>query len=46
MYDALKNMFEINNTNIALTLKHRLQNIKMMKADTIAIFMRISEIRD
>ena len=29
MYDALKKMFESNNTNRALTLKHQLQNIKM-----------------
>jgi hypothetical protein len=47
MYDALKTMFESNNTNRALTLKHQLQNLKMMKADTIAtFFMKISEIRD
>jgi len=47
MYDVLKNMFERNNTNRALTLKHQLQNIKMTKADTIAtFFMNISEIRD
>jgi hypothetical protein len=47
MYDALKKMFERNNTNIALTLKHQLQNMKMTKADTIAtFFMRISEIKD
>jgi hypothetical protein len=47
MYDALKKMFESNNTNRALTLKHQLQNIKMTKVDTIAtFFMRISEIRD
>jgi hypothetical protein len=47
MYDALKKMFESNNTNIALTLKHQLQNIKMTKADTIAtFFIKISEIRD
>jgi hypothetical protein len=47
MYDALKNMFESNDTNRALTLKHQLQNIKMTKDDTIAtFFMRISEIRD
>jgi hypothetical protein len=40
-------MFESNNTNRALTLKHQLQNIKMTKADTIAtFFMNISEIRD
>ena len=47
MYDALKRMFESNNTNKALTLNHRLQNIKIMKANTIAtFFMKISEIRD
>jgi hypothetical protein len=47
IYDALKKMFDRNNTNKALTLKHQLQNIKMTKADTIAtFFMKISEIRD
>jgi hypothetical protein len=47
IYDALNKMFERNNKNKVLTLKHQLQNIKMMKADTIAIFfMNISEIRD
>jgi hypothetical protein len=47
MYDALKKMFESNNKNKALTLKHQLQNIKMMKADTNStFFMKISEIRD
>jgi hypothetical protein len=47
MYDTLKMMFESNDTNKALTLKHRLQNLKMMKADTIAtFFMKISEIKD
>jgi hypothetical protein len=47
MYDALKKMFESNNTNRALTLKHQLQNIKMTKDDTIAtFFLKISEIRD
>jgi hypothetical protein len=47
MYDALKNMFESNNTLIALTMKNQLQHIKMTKADTVAtFFMRISEIRD
>jgi hypothetical protein len=45
MSDALKKMFESNNTNKALTLKHQLQNIKMTKADTIAtFFMKRSEI--
>jgi hypothetical protein len=47
MYDALKNMFESNNTLRALTLKNQLQHIKMTKADTVAtFFMKISEIRD
>jgi hypothetical protein len=47
MYDALKNMFESNNNNKDLTLKHQLQNIKMIKYDTTAtFFMKISEIRD
>jgi hypothetical protein len=47
MYEALKNMFESNNTLIALTLKSQLQNIKMTKTDTVAtFFMKISEIRD
>jgi hypothetical protein len=47
MYDALKNMFESNNTLRALTLKTQLQNIKMTKDDIVAtFFMKISEIRD
>jgi hypothetical protein len=47
MYDALKKMFESNNTNRALTLKHQLQNLKMTKDDTIAtFFMKISKIKD
>ena len=47
MYDALKNMFESTNTLRALTLKSRLQHIKMTKVDTVAtFFMTISEIRD
>jgi hypothetical protein len=46
MYDALKNMFESNNTLIALTLKNQLQHMKMTKADTVAtFFMNLSEIR-
>jgi hypothetical protein len=46
-YEALKNMFESNNTLIALTLKGQLQNIKMTKGDIVAIFfMKMSEIRD
>jgi hypothetical protein len=47
MYDVLKNMFESNNTNKALTLKHQLQNLNMTKDDTITtFFMKIPEIRD
>jgi hypothetical protein len=47
MYEALKNMFESNNTLRALTLKVRLQNIKMTKGDIVSIFfMKMSEIRD
>jgi hypothetical protein len=52
MYDALKKMFERNNTNKDLALKHKIQNIKMTKVETISTFfmrisfMRISEIRD
>jgi hypothetical protein len=47
MYEALKNMFENNNTLRALTLKGQLQNIKMTKGDTVAIFfMKMSEVRD
>jgi hypothetical protein len=47
MCDALKKMFESNNTHIALTLKLQLQNLKMTKDDTIAtFFMKISEIKD
>jgi hypothetical protein len=45
MYEALKNMFESNNTLRALTLKSQHQNIKMTKADTVAtFFLKISEI--
>jgi hypothetical protein len=47
MYDALKKMFESNNTNKALPLKLHLQNLKMKKDGTIAtLFMKISKIRD
>jgi hypothetical protein len=31
MYDAMEAMFEHNNTNKALTLKHQLQNLKKVK---------------
>jgi hypothetical protein len=47
MYDVLKKMFESNNTNRSLTLKHQLQNLKMTKDDTMTtFFMKTSEIRD
>jgi hypothetical protein len=47
MYEALKNMFESNNTLRALTLKGQHQNIKMTKDDTVVVFfMKVSEIRD
>jgi hypothetical protein len=47
MYDVLKKMFERNNTNKALTLKHQLQNLKMTRNDTIVnFFMKISKIKD
>jgi hypothetical protein len=47
MYEALKNMFESNNSLRALTLKGQLQNIKMTKDDIVAtFFMKISEIKD
>ena len=47
MYEALKNMFESDNTLRPLTLKGRLQSIKMTKGDTVAtFFMKMSEIRD
>jgi hypothetical protein len=47
MYEALKNMFESNNTLRALTLKGQLQNIKMTKGDIVVIFFRkMSKIRD
>ena len=47
MYEALKNMFESKNTLKDLTLEGQLQNIKMKKGNTIAIFfMKMSEIRD
>jgi hypothetical protein len=47
MYEALKEMFESDNTLKALTLKSQLQSTKMTKGDTIAIFfMKISEIKE
>jgi hypothetical protein len=47
MYEALKEMFESDNTLRALTLKSQLQSTKMTKGDTIAIFfMKISNIKE
>ena len=47
MYEALKHMFESDNTLRALTLKGQLQSTKMTKGDTVAtFFMKISEIKD
>jgi hypothetical protein len=47
MYEALKEMFERDNTLGALTLKSQLQSTKMKKGDTVAIFfMKISEIKE
>jgi hypothetical protein len=47
MYEALKGMFESDNTLRALTLKSQLQSTKMMKGDTIALFfMKLSEIKE
>jgi hypothetical protein len=43
MYEALKEMFESDNTLRALTLKSQLQSTKMTKGDTVSIFfMKIS----
>jgi hypothetical protein len=45
MYEALKEMFESDNTLRALTLKSQLQSTKMTKGDTVAIFFtKISKI--
>jgi hypothetical protein len=47
MYEALKNMFENDNTLRALTLKGQLQSINMTKGDVVAaFFMKMSEIID
>jgi hypothetical protein len=43
MYEALKEMFESENTLRALTLKSQIQSTKMTKGDTIVIFfMKLS----
>jgi hypothetical protein len=45
MYVTLKNLFERNNTNIELSLRHQLQNLKMTNSNRVAtFFMNISEI--
>jgi hypothetical protein len=47
MYEALKEMFESDNTLRALTLKRQLQSTKTTKGDTFAIFfMKISKIKE
>jgi hypothetical protein len=47
MYEALKYMFESDNTLRALTLKGQIQSTKLTKGDTVAtFFMRISEIKE
>jgi len=47
MYEALKDMFESDNTLISLTLKGQLQSTKITKGDTVAtFFMKISEIKE
>jgi hypothetical protein len=47
MYEALKYMFESDNTLKALTLKGQLQRTKMTKGDTVAtFFMKISDIKE
>jgi hypothetical protein len=47
MYEALKGMFESENTLRALTLKSQLQSTMMTKGDTISIFfMKLLEIKE
>ena len=47
MYEALREMFESDNTLRALTLKSQLQSTKMMKDDTVSLFfMKLSEIKE
>jgi hypothetical protein len=47
MYEALKEMFESDNTLRALILRSQLQSTKMTKGDTVVIFfMKISEIKE
>jgi hypothetical protein len=47
MYEALKGMFESDNTLKALTLKSQLQSTDMTKGDIVAIFFtKLSEIKE
>lgn len=47
MFIFLENMYEINNTNIALELKQQLHHIKMNKGGSItSYFIRITELKD
>jgi hypothetical protein len=47
MYEALKNMFESENSLRSLTLKGQLQSIKMTRCDIVAtFFVNMSEIID
>jgi hypothetical protein len=47
MYEALKGMFESENTLRALNLKIQIQSTKMRKGDTVALFfMKLSEIKE
>lgn len=47
MFDALKNLFENNNTNRVLALRHQLHYIKMTNDETVeSYFMKVSQLRD
>ena len=47
MYEALKEMFESENTLRDITLKSQLQSTKMRKGDTFSIFfMKLLEIKE
>jgi hypothetical protein len=47
MYEALKGMFESDNTLRDLTLKSQLQSTKMKKGDTVALFfVKLSKIKE
>jgi hypothetical protein len=46
IYEALKEIFESENTLKDLTLKSQIQSTNMMKGDTVSIFfMKLSEIK-